>query len=412
MFIRRTQHTNNKNGRKYHTYKLVESYRTERGPRQRVLFNLGANFSLAEEDWKDFADRVECIISGQACLFPISEDAEKLAQKYARKIIRRHGQISPSPEKEERSGPDFQTVDIDSLESDQIRSVGGESVVLSEIRELELDKKLDELGFTRPQAEAAIGVIVARLLAPASERATHLWLQNSTSLDDLLDTSFQALSQDRVYKVSDLLLRNKAAIEQHLGDRERNLFNLDEKILLYDLTNTFFEGTCKFNKKGKFGVSKEKRSDCRLVTLALLTDADGFPKKSEFFEGNVSEPGTLSRMLPSLSTSAKKPIVVADAGIGTDENIQWLRDNGYHYIVVSRKRKVDIPAGLAMTEVRSSKQRTISAAVHVNECAETEVYCHSTAKEIKERQIKNFIREAIRGRTEEGSRLSFHEKWN
>jgi len=207
------------------------------------------------------------------------------------------------PKKEERSGPDFQTVDIDSLESDQIRSVGGERVVLTAIRELELDKKLDELGFTRPQAEAAIGVIAARLLAPASKRATHLWLQNSTSLDDLLGSSFQSLSQDRVYKVSDMLLRNKAAIEQHLGDREGNLFNLDEKILLYDLTNTFFQGTCKFNKKGKFGVSKEKRSDCRLVTLALLTDADGFPKKSEFFEGNVSEPGTLSRMLPSLSTS-------------------------------------------------------------------------------------------------------------
>ena len=391
MFIRRTQHTNNKNGKKYHTYKLVESYRTERGPRQRVLFNLGANFSLAEEDWKDFANRVERIISGQgqASLFPISEDAEKLAQKYARKIIRRHGRISPSPEKEERSGTDFQTVDIDSLESDQIRSVGGESVVLSAIGELELDKKLDELGFTRPQAEAAIGVITARLLAPASERATHLWLQNSTSLDDLLGASFQALSQDRVYKVSDMLLRSKAAIEQYLADRERNLFNLDEKILLYDLTNTFFEGSCKFNKKGKFGVSKEKRTDCRLVTLALLTDADGFPKKSEFFEGDVSEPGTLSRMLPSLSTSAKKPIVVADAGIGTDKNIQWLRDNGYHYIVVSRKRKMDIPAGLEMTEVRSSKQRTISAVVHINECAETEVYCHSTAKEIKERQIKN-----------------------
>jgi hypothetical protein len=210
MFIRRTQHTNNKNGRKYHTYKLVESYRTERGPRQRVLFNLGAGFSLAEENWKDFADRIECIISGQTSLFPVSEDAEKLAQKYARKIIGRHGRISPAPEKEERSGTDFQTVDIDGLESDQIRSVGGESVVLSAIRELELDKKLDEPGFTRPHAEAALGVIVARLLAPASERATHLWLQNSTSLDDLPGTSFQALSRDRVYKVSDMLLRSKA----------------------------------------------------------------------------------------------------------------------------------------------------------------------------------------------------------
>lgn len=397
MFIRRTPHTNNKNGKKYHTYKLVESYRTERGPRQRVLFNLGANFSLPEEKWKAFADRVESIVSGQASLFPVPDDVEKPAQKYARQIIGRHGQISPEPEKEERKEADFQTVDIGTLESDQVRSVGGESVVLGAIGGLELDKKLHDLGFTRPQVEAAIGVIVARLLAPASERATHLWLQNNTSLDDLLGASFQALSQDRVYKVSDMLLRNKIAIEEHLRNRERNLFNLDEKILLYDLTNTFFEGACKFNKKGKFGVSKEKRSDCRLITLALLTDADGFPKRSEVFEGNVSEPGTLSKILPSLSNSAKKPIVVADAGIGTDENIQWLKDNGYHYIVVSRKRKIEIPAGLELTEVRSSRQRTIGAAVHVNECGETEVYCHSTAKEIKERQIKNRFERRFEG---------------
>lgn len=389
MFIRQTPHTNNKNGRKYYTYKLVESYRTDRGPRQRTLLNLGADFFLPKEKWKDLADRIEAIITGQSGLFPVPEYIEQLAQKYARQIIRRHGQYSPAPALQEQAESDFQTVDISSLESDQIRSVGGESVVLAVIRELELDKKFEELGFSRPQVEAAIGVITARLLAPASERATHLWLQNRTSLDDLMDTSFQTLSQDRVYKVSDMLLRNKTDIESHLQERERSLFNLDEKILLYDLTNTFFTGSCKYNKKGRFGVSKEKRADCPLVTLALLMDAEGFPKKSEFLEGNVSEPGTLSKILTSISTAAKKPIVVADAGIGTEENIQWLIDNGFNYLVVSRKRKKEMPSGMEMTKIRENKQRTIHAAIHVNDAGETEVYCHSTAKEIKEREIKN-----------------------
>jgi transposase len=388
MFIRKTTHTNNKNGQKYHTYKLVESIRTSRGPRQRPVLNIGKDFTLPQEKWKELADRIEAIISGQSNLFPVPEEIEQLAQRYARRIIRRHGQRSPVAVKDQ-SNLDYQTVDVNSLENEQIRSVGGESVVLATIKELELDRKLEALGFNRPNMEAAIGVITARLLAPTSERATHLWLQNETSLDDLMDTSFEPLSQDRVYKVSDMLLSHKDAIETHLQNRERHLFNLDEKILLYDLTNTFFEGSGKYNKKAHFGVSKEKRSDCPLVTLALLMDADGFPKKSEILEGNVSEPGTLEKIVPMISTVAKKPIIVTDAGIGTKKNIKWMSDKQYHYIVVSRKRKPEIPAGIDMVKVREDDRRVICAAVRINTTGEMEVLCHSTAKEIKERGIKN-----------------------
>jgi len=225
---------------------------------------------------------------------------------------------------------------------------------------------LEALGFNRPNIEAAIGVITARLLAPASEHATHIWLQNETSLDDLMDTRFESLSQDRVYKISDMLLKNKEAIETHLQNRERHLFNLNEKVLLYDLTNTFFEGSGKYNQKAHFGVSKEKRSDCPLVTLALLMDSDGFPKKSEVFEGNVSEPGTLDKILPMISTTDKKPIIVTDAGIGTQKNIQWMSENQYRYIVVSRKRKTDIPANMEMVKVRENDRRVIQAAIRIN----------------------------------------------
>lgn len=388
MFIRKTTHTDNKNGQTYSTYKLIESVRTERGPRQRVVLNLGSDFNLPQEQWKELADRIEQIVSGQTCLFPVPEEIEQAARRHARQIVRRHGQRSPVPVAEQDT-PDFQTVDLNSLESEQIRSVGGESVVLSAIRELELDKKLEALGFNRPNIEAAIGVIAARLLAPASERATHVWLQRETALDDLMGAHFEPLSQDRVYKVSDMLLRNKDEIENYLRERERHLFNLDEKILLYDLTNTFFEGSGKYNPKAHFGHSKEKRSDCPLVTLGLLMDADGFPKKSQVLEGNVSEPGTLSKILPAISTTTRKPVVVTDAGIGTEENVQWLTANGYAYIVVSRKRSLDLPAGMEMIDVRRDDHRVVRAGIRENASGELEVLCHSTAKEIKERGIKN-----------------------
>jgi len=387
MFIRKTTHTHNRNGQKYDTYKLVESVRTQRGPRQCTVLNLGAHFDLPQQQWKDLADRIEAILTGQQDLFAVPEEIEQLARRYARKIIRRHGKSSAQPV-EGQSQPDFQTVDINSLDNEQIRSVGGESVVLEMIKELELDHKLEALGLNQVNIEAAIGVIVARLLAPASERATHLWLQNETALDDLMDTSFESLSQDRVYKVSDMLLRNKAEIEAHLQGRETGLFNLDEKILLYDLTNTFFEGSGRYNAKAHFGVSKEKRSDCLLVTLALLMGADGFPKRSQVFEGNVSEPGTLEKILPGVFTATPKPIIVADAGIGTQNNIEWMIGQGFDYIVVSRKRKIEIPTDIEMLTVRQDDRRVIQAAACENSSGEREVYCHSSAKEIKEEGIK------------------------
>jgi transposase len=209
-----------------------------------------------------------------------------------------------------------------------------------------------------------------------------------SALDDLLDADFRTLSQDRVYRVSDMLLRHKQEIEDHLRVRECSMFNLEEKIILYDLTNTFFEGPGKYNSKAHFGVSKEKRSDCPLVTLGLVVDGDGFPKRSDVFDGNVSEPGTLAGMIAALSSPGimARPLIVMDAGLATEDNILWLKAQGYQYIVVSRKKKSAVPA--EMVTVREDARRLIRAAL-VQGAAEVTLYCHSTDKEIKEEGIKN-----------------------
>ena len=137
-----------------------------------------------------------------------------------------------------------------------------------------------------------------------------------------------------MYQISDLLLKKKSAIEKHLYQKEQNLFSLQETITLYDLTNTYFEGQCLSNTLAKRGHSKEKRSDCPLVTLALVLDSSGFPKRSRVFEGNVSEASTLAKMIQELQSTTdvsvlQQPTVVMDAGIATEENIDWLKDNQY-----------------------------------------------------------------------------------
>jgi len=272
------------------------------------------------------------------------------------------------------------------VDNHDVRSVGAEHVVNETIKTLGLPDLLGAIGFNKPAIDAAIGVITAKLINPSSERAAHIWLQNKSAIDDLLDTDFNTLSQDRVYKVSDMLLKNKKTIEEHLRSKEAGLFDLTERIILYDLTNTFFEGSGKYNDKAHFGKSKEKRSDCPLVTLGLVIDADGFPKRTEMFSGNVSEPGTLEKMISSLTTPGQtKPIVVFDAGIATEDNIAWLKDQ-YDYIVVSRKKKIDPPP--EMVTVREDNRRCIRAGI-IRTDDEAMLICHSTDKEIKETGIKS-----------------------
>jgi transposase len=382
MFITKVIHKDKANRKEYHTFKLLESVRTERGPRQRMVLNLGADFSLAEEHWKDLANRIEEIVTGQHPLFSYSEQVESRAELYARRIIAYHGQATIRS-----SEPDYQRVDIDSIDNELPRSVGAEHVVWETIKALALDELLGRLGFNKPARDAALGVIAARLIAPSSERAAHEWLQTMSAMDELLDADFRTLSQDRVYRVADMLLRRKQAIEEHLRARERTLFNLEERILLYDLTNTFCEGTGKYNGKAHFGVSKEKRSDCPLVTLGLVVDADGFPKRSDVFAGNVSEPGTLAGMIAALSShDSGQPLIVMDAGLATADNILWLKAHGYGYLVVSRTKIREVPA--EMVTVREDRRRLIRVAL-VRGDDELTLYCHSTDKEAKERGIKN-----------------------
>ncbi|MGD9579544.1 MAG: IS1634 family transposase [Syntrophorhabdus sp.] len=378
MFIRKVFHTDKKNNIVYHTFKLIESVRTERGPRQRMLLNLGADFSVPEEKWKDLANRIEQIATGQTPLFSPPADIEELALLYAKRIISYHG-------KEETKEPsDYHTVDIDTMDHHDVRCVGAEHIIYETMKKLGLPDFLISLGFNRPALDCALGVIAAKLIAPSSERATHIWLQSESAMDDLLEADFKSLSQDRVYKAADMLLKNKTKIEGHLRVEESSLFDLTESIILYDLTNTFFEGSGRYNDKACFGNSKEKRRDCPLVTLALVLDADGFPKRTEVFPGNISEPGTLEEIISSLSLQTK-PLVVVDAGIATEENIAWLK-NHYDYIVVSRKKKID--ALPDMVTVREDNRRCIRAGM-IRTDGEATLVCHSTDKEIKETGIQN-----------------------
>ena len=388
MYIRRTSIKSRSSGEPYYSYRLVESVRTEHGVRQRTLANLGRHFEVPREQWPALAQRIEHLVTGQGELVPADLDAqwEPHAQRYSALVIRAgarsHQGTSPR-------SVDYQRIDINRVDVLRPRSVGVEHVSLEALRQVEFDDKLRALGFTKPQLSAAIGNVVARMVAPGSERFTHAWLGHHSALGELIDYDFESMSAMQLYRASDLLLKHKQTLERFLYERERSLFDFDEVITLYDLTNTYFEGTGKGNANAALGKSKEKRSDCPLVTLALVLDGSGFPKRSEVFEGNASEPKTLAEMLGKL-TSEPSSTVVLDAGIATEDNIAWLVDNRYRYVVVSRKRHLEFDPDQAVI-VKDQGELRVQVQRRVNDTGEVELYCHSSQRENKERGIDSLF---------------------
>lgn len=388
MYIRKSQQKHPKTGEIYATYRLVESYRTAEGKvRQQTLLNLGSNYCVPVEQWKELALRITEIQNGQLNLLEIEPGLEQEALRIAKLLTKKTAKQQAHTQQSDKNTTDFQTVDINSLNHQDIRKIGAEHVALSIARQIKLPEILDSLGLNQRQKEAALANIITRLVHPGSELATHRYLTIDSALDELLDTDFTDIGLKNLYKVSDLLLKHKDFIESTLYQNEKDIFQFDELITLYDLTNTYFEGRTIQNPKAQYGRSKEKRADCCLVALGMILDASGFPKKSKIYPGNVSEPKTLEEMLGMLSHN-KEAIVVMDAGIATEDNITWLKNNDYRFIVVSRKRNLSMPCGETKVVLKESKDNQVEAVlVNNEETNELELYCHSQAKEAKSKEM-------------------------
>lgn len=384
MFIRRTR-TRSRDASEYFTYRLVESERVGERVRQRTLLNLGRHFDVPREHWSALVAAIESRRSGQNGLLDTDLPAayQALAERYAARLLERQGTADQQAPAESV----FAEVDLDSLELARGRSVGGEHVAMAAVRELGLADKLAELGLNGPQRGAALGNIIARMLAPASERASARWLAQDSGLGELLGYDYGSMNLHRLYDAPDRLLRHKEALEAHLYERERTLFDPGDTITLYDLTNTFFEGDARANELATRGHSKDKRFDRCLVTLGLVLDGDGFPKRSEIFAGNAGEAATLAHMLDGLDAPPGATVVV-DAGIASQANLEWLVAHGYHYLVVTRQRRGEIDPELAETlTTRGGETLRVQRELDAD-TGEVLVYCESPRRREKEQAMQ------------------------
>ena len=392
MFIRET--VKSKKGKKYTQHQLVESIRTPNGPRQRLLLNLGT-IDLPREQWKELANEIESEIHGQKSLFPTDPEIKKLAKHYARVIIKdRLNQESEKIEEghDDKTGAEYETVDINSVSTSDCRTIGAEHVVNSSMQEYRLDRILRKLNFTDRQIDYSKMLIAGRLIHPASERETVRWITENSAMCELLKTDSKVYD-NALHRTSCLLLKNHEAIEQSLSEKAREIFDLKETIILYDLTNAYFEGSKRNSKIAKPGRSKERRNDRPLVTLALTVDSEGFPKNSRILEGNVSEPGTLENMLNALSGvddgfGIEKTIAI-DAGIASDKNIELIKKKKFKYVAVSRRRSYpeNFWSGCTEKDLKLYDKKTVLKVKLVKQDGEAWLHCHSELKEAKEKAI-------------------------
>ena len=338
VFIRETRTKNLKSGTVYKKHQLVEAIRTESGPRQRIVMELGT-LDIDKQEFKKLASLLSSRLSGKDSLF----DDDSRLSKVADSLVSQFN-FKEDAEKEKtkrRQSSNFQKVDLASATTSFNRSLGPELVAVEFFKRVGLDDILKSLKLTLKQESLIKAQVIARLISPGSELSTHRFITKKSSLPEFLDVDLSSVNKNQIYEIADLLVLKKVEIETRLVKTETKLFNSTRKLLLYDLTNTYLEGQAKNNSLAAYGHSKEKRSDCLLVTLALVVDEYGLPVYSEILKGNQSEPETLADVLNRLEDSdylfnQLKPTVVMDRGIATKDNLDLLISRDYQYIVIER----------------------------------------------------------------------------
>lgn len=322
--------------------KLIESYRDDVGrPRHRTVASLG-NAGIARSQWKFIAKAVEARLYGQRFLFPEPDSEED--RQWIDRIVRQvssEARWTPSPGISAIE-PIINGVLIDRVTHTDSAELGPVLVGWTVWQRLGMPELLAGLGFNRSQQHSAGISIINRLVEPTTEHRLLDWYRCS-GLPELMGNRLRGAGDDRFYRVSDQLLDHQQAIERHLRNRQRSLFNLDRTVLLYDLTNSHFEGACRKNPKAKRGINKQKRNDCPQIVVGMVFDQFGFEMAHKIFEGTMNDGRSLLSMIAQLKETADsdidRPLVIMDGGIATRKNLNLLREHGFSYLVNDSRRK-------------------------------------------------------------------------
>ena len=316
MFLKRLER--HKNGKSHTYWALVESIRTAKGSRHRVVAYLGELKRSEQSGWAQLGQR----LNGQ-------------------------GRPQPSlfdPQHYDDPGEDDPVlVKLKGVRLRRMRDFGDVWLALGLWRLLGLDTLLSELipgGREDVSGETVAAILtVARFCEPSSElHIADTWYRR-TALEDLLGVSVEQVHHRRLYEGLDQLLLHKEAIEKHLKERLGDLFDLNFDLLLYDVTSTYFEGGCKGNPMARRGYSRDSRPDCLQVCIGLVVTTDGIPLGYEVFDGNTNDSKTVEQIVGAMESKYGRAhrVWVMDRGMVSEDNLKFLRERGGSYIVGTPK---------------------------------------------------------------------------
>jgi transposase len=316
MFLRRCRRK--KNGKQHSYWALVESYRTGRGSRQRIVAYLGELKSGEQSGWAQLGRRLDGRSRPQRSLFD-------------------------PPHYDDPTDQEPVTINLKGVRLERIRDFGDVWLALGLWRLLGLDELLSDLmpagrEDVRWHTVAAI-LTIGRFCEPSSELHIEDSWYGRTALEDLLGVSSDKVHTDRLYAALDRLIVHKEAVEKHLKERLGDLFDLEYDLLLYDVTSTYFEGECRGNPMAKRGYSRDSRPDCLQVCIGLVVTDDGMPLGYEVFDGNTHDSKTVETIVMAMESKYGKAnrIWVMDRGMVSEDNLRFVRQRGGSYIVGTPK---------------------------------------------------------------------------
>jgi transposase len=369
MYLRR--HDKKADGEEYGYWSLVESIRTARGPRQRIVATIGKLPGLDKEErigWEE----ISRILTGEP---------------------QRHDSLFEKTEEP----PSWATVNINRVSVERLRSFGDIYLALLLWHRLGFadfcKEQMPEGREAIPWSVMACILSVARFCAPSSELQIAESWYDKTALDDLLGVPTDSINDDRLYRSLDALLPHKDALCRHLQDRYGELFGETFDFLFYDITSTYFEGMALGNPQAKRGYSRDSRADCPQVCIGLVTSREGLPLAFEVFDGNRTDVTTTEEMVEIMEEKYGKAnrIWVMDRGMVSEENIEFMQERGARYLVGTPKsmlRKFE-------RELVEKDWEAVHPGVEVKKCAspegkdETFVLCRSEGRKDKETAILN-----------------------
>lgn len=391
MFFKFSLRTNPATGKMDSYYRLVEGLRDENGKvKHHTLLNIGFLDTILTIDQINVVGRIlNNRYQKKSELFDVQADeiCIKVADDLWNKLL-----LNKKFDAEMFS-ESSRKVEIDKIVHKEGREIGAEWLCYQTLEELGVGLLLRGQGFSEEQVQLALTQIISRAVYPASELRTSSWIKENSGVCEITGYDLSKMTKDKLYQSARELYRVREVLETHLSHTTNEIFDITDKILLYDLTNTYFEGRKLNSQYAQFGRSKEKRSDAKIIVLALAVNALGFIKHHSIHEGNMNDTKNLKNVLDTMSKNINcaNPVVVIDAGIASEENLKLIRDKGYKYVCVNRVSVSDYEYQTnrltVLLETKSRKEITLKA---LSTPGKNDFYMEikSDAKQAKERSMK------------------------